>query len=122
LEKSQTKYKARHGLHRVDHQFKVGDQVWLYIGKERMKGEGKKIKPIHYGPFKILDKIVTNAFWLELPPYMKIYSVVNVENLRLYEPSMIEDQGENVHIPTIEYFSPEYMNELQEDTILDKRV
>jgi hypothetical protein len=35
---------------------------------------------------------------------------------------MIEDQGENVQIPTIEDFSPEYMNELQEDTILDKRV
>jgi hypothetical protein len=87
-----------------------------------MQGEGKKIKPIRYGPFKILDKIGTKAFQLELPPYMQIYSVVNVENLRLYEPPMIEDQGENVHIPSIEDFSPEYMNELQEDTILDKRV
>jgi hypothetical protein len=96
LEKSQAKYKARHDMHRVDHQFKEGDQVWLYINKERMQGEGKKLKPIRYGPFKILDKIGTNAFWLELPPYMQIYSVVNVENLRLYEPPMIEDQGENV--------------------------
>jgi hypothetical protein len=87
-----------------------------------MQGEGTKIKPIRYGPFKILDKIGTNDFWLELPPYMEIYSVVNVEKLRLYEPPIIEDQGENVHIPTIEYFSPEYMNELQEDTILEKRV
>jgi hypothetical protein len=87
-----------------------------------MQGEGKNLKLIHYGPFKILDKIGTNAFWLELPPYMQIYSVVNVENLRLYEPPMIEDQGENVQIPTIEDFAPEYMNELQEDTILDKRV
>jgi hypothetical protein len=100
-------------MHQVDHQFKAGDQVSLYIKKERMQGEGKKTKPIRYGPFKILDKIGTNAFQLELPPYMKIYSVVNVENLRLYEPPTIEDQGENVHIPTIEYFSPEYMNELQ---------
>jgi hypothetical protein len=74
----------------------VGDQVWLYISKEILQGEGKKIKPIHYGPFKILDNIGSNAFRLELPPYMQIYSVVNVENLRLYEPPMIEDQGENV--------------------------
>jgi hypothetical protein len=88
-------------MHRVDHQFKVGDQFWYYISKERMQGEGKKIKPIHYGPFKILDKIGTNAFRLELPPYMKFYSVVNVKNLRLYGPPMIEDQGENVQIPTI---------------------
>jgi hypothetical protein len=35
---------------------------------------------------------------------------------------MIEDQGENVQILSIEDFSPKYMNELQEDTILDKRV
>jgi hypothetical protein len=108
-------------MHRVDHQFKVGDQVWLYINKERLQGEGKKLKPIRYGPFKILDKIGSNAFQLELPPYMQIYSVVNVENLRLYEPPMIEDQGENVQIPSIEDFAPEYMNELQDDTILEKK-
>jgi hypothetical protein len=53
---------------------------------------------------------------------MKIYSVVNVENLILYETPMIEDQGDNFHIPTIEYFSPEYMNELKEDTIMAKIV
>ena len=42
---------------------------------------------------------------------MKIY-VVNVDNLRLYEPPLIQDQGENVQIPSIEYFSPEYLDEL----------
>jgi hypothetical protein len=108
-------------MHRVDHQLKVGDQVWLYYNNEILQGEGKKLKPIRYGPFKILDKIGSNAFRLELPPYMKIYSIVNVENLRLYEPPMIEDQGESVRISSIEDFSLEYMNELQDDTILDKR-
>jgi hypothetical protein len=46
LEKSQAKYKARHDKHWVDHQFEVGDQVWLHINKDRMKGEGKKLRPI----------------------------------------------------------------------------
>ena len=62
LEKSQAKYKMRHDKHRVDHHFKVGDQVWLYISKERLKGEGKKLKSIRYGPFKIVEKIGDNAF------------------------------------------------------------
>ena len=62
LEKSQAKYKARHDKHQIDHQFQVGDRVWLHITKERMKGEGKKLKPIRYGPFEILEKIGTNAF------------------------------------------------------------
>jgi hypothetical protein len=99
LEKSQAKYKVRHDKHRVDHQFQVGDQVWLHINKDRMKGEGKNIKPIWYGPFEILEKIGTNAFRLDLPSYMQMYSVVNVENLKLYEPPMIMDKYEGVQVP-----------------------
>jgi hypothetical protein len=120
LEKSQAKYKTRHEKHRVDHSFQVGDEVWLYISKERLKGEGKKLKPIRYGPFKIIDKIGNNAFRLDLPPYMQMYAVVNVENLKLYEPPLIDDQGEHVQIPSIDDFSPEYLIELHEDTILDR--
>jgi hypothetical protein len=96
LEKSQAKYKTRHDKHRVDHSFKVGDEFWLYINKKRLKGEGKKLKLIRYGPFKIVDKIGNNAFRLDLPPYMQMYAVVNVENLKLYEPPLIDDQGEHV--------------------------
>jgi hypothetical protein len=121
LEKIQTQYKARHNKHKVDHQFQVGDQVWLHINKERLKGEGKKIKPIRYGPFTILEKSCTNAFCLDIPPYMQIYSVVNVENLKLFEPLMIMDQDEEVSIPSVDEFSLEYLDELKEDIILEKR-
>ena len=38
LEKSQAKYKMRHDKHRLDHHFQVGDQLWLYISKDRLKG------------------------------------------------------------------------------------
>jgi len=64
-----------------------------------------------------LEKIGNDAFRLDLPSYMQIYDVVNVENLRLYEPPLIEDQGENIQIPSIEYFSPKFLD----DTILDRR-
>ena len=112
LEKSQGKYKARHNKHHVDHQFQVSDEVWLHISKERLQGEGKKVKPIRYGPFRNLEKIGDNAFRLDFPSYMQIYVVVNVENLRLYEPPLTEDQGENVQIASIEDFSLEYLDEL----------
>ena len=59
-----------------------------------MQGEGKKLKPIRYGPFKILEKIGENAFRLDFPTYMQIYLVVNAEHLRLYEPSLIKDPEE----------------------------
>ncbi|XP_057826627.1 uncharacterized protein LOC131038299 [Cryptomeria japonica] len=87
-----------------------------------MQGEGENIKPIRYGPFEILEKIGTNSFRLNLPPYMQIYSVVNVENLKLYEPPMILDEEADVQVPLVDDLSPEYMYELPKDVILDRNV
>ena len=53
---------------------------------------------------------------------MRIYSVVNVENLNFYEPPIIIDTKEDTKSPTVDDFAPDYMNELQEDTILEKKV
>ena len=121
MEKSQANYKAKHDKHQVNHQFQVGDQVWLYISKERMIGEGNNLRPIRYGPFRIVEKIVTNSSYLDLPSYMHMYSVVNVKNLKLYEPSMIMVEVEDVQVPTVDGFAPKYLDELQEDVILDRR-
>ena len=98
-----------------------GDEVWLHISKERIQGEGKNIKPIHYDPFNIIKQVGNNAFQLEFPSYMQIYSVVNVDNLCLYEPPLIDDQGSDIQLPSIEYFSSEFMDELKEDAILNRR-
>ncbi|XP_059063910.1 uncharacterized protein LOC131856312 [Cryptomeria japonica] len=87
-----------------------------------MQGEGKKIKPIRYGPFEILEKIGTNVFHLNLPPYMQIYLVLNVENLKFYEPPMILDEEAYVQVPSVDDLSPEYMSKLPEDVILDINV
>ena len=53
---------------------------------------------------------------------MHIYLVVNVENLRLFEPSLIEDPKEQSQLPSIDDLLPEYLNELQEDIVLDRKV
>ena len=87
-----------------------------------MQGEGKKLNPIRYGPFKILEKIGENAFRLDFPAYMHIYSVVNAESLRLFEPSLIEDPEEQSQLPSIDDLLPKYLNELDENTFLEKKV
>ena len=51
----------------------------MYISKDKMQGEGKKLKPIRYGPFKILEKIGENSFHLDLPIDMHIYLVLNAD-------------------------------------------
>ena len=53
---------------------------------------------------------------------MKIYSVVNVENLKLYEPPMIMDEETNIQIPSVDDIAHECMNELQDDVTLDRNV
>ena len=72
----------------------MGDRVWLHLNKERIHGPGKKTKALWYGPFDVLEKVGDNAYRLNLPPYLCIYSVVNVENLKLYEPSMLDQEEE----------------------------
>ena len=51
-----------------------------------------------------------------------MYYVVNVENLKLYETLMIVYQYLHVQVPYVDEVSPEYLIELQEDIILDKKV
>ena len=85
-----------------------------------MIGEGKKIKPIRCGPFRIVKKIGTNSFHLDIPSYMHMYSFVNVENPKLYEPPMIADEVENLQVPTIDNFVPKYQDEFRKDVILNK--
>jgi len=61
-----------------------------------------------------------NTYRLSLPPYMCIYSVVNVENLKLYEPSILDQEEEQV-LPTIEDFAPDAQAELAEYTVLQNK-
>ncbi|KAI5350963.1 hypothetical protein L3X38_003854 [Prunus dulcis] len=103
LKHSQQRYKARHDKHRVPCNFKEGDLVWLHHGKERLTGEGKQLKTIRYGPFKIIKQIGDNAFQLVLPPYMHIYSVINAQNLKLFEPSLLDnDPNEDTRLPSVD--------------------
>ena len=86
-----------------------------------MTGEVKKLSPIKYVPFKIVEKNGTNSLSLDLLSYMYMYSVVNVENLKLYETPMIMEKVEYILVPTMDEVSLEYLDEMQEDVILDKR-
>ena len=53
---------------------------------------------------------------------MHIYSVVNAYGLRLFEPSLIEDPEEQSQLPPIDDLLLEYLNEWQEDIVLDRKV
>ncbi|KAI5317154.1 hypothetical protein L3X38_036861 [Prunus dulcis] len=119
LQCSQQRYKAFHDKHRVLYNFKEGDPVWLHLGKERLMGEGKKLKPIRYGPFKIVKQMSDNGFQLELPPYMHMHSIINAKNLKLFEPSLLDnDPDEDNRLPSVDDLKIEREDPLHEDCIL----
>jgi hypothetical protein len=75
------------------------------------------IKDLQYRTFEVLEKVGDNTYRISLPPYMHIYLVVNVENLKLYEPSMLDQEEEHV-LPSIEDLAPYAQVELEEDIVL----
>ena len=52
---------------------------------------------------------------LSLPPYMRNYSAVNMENLKLFELSMLDQEPEQA-FPYVEDLVPKARAELAKDT------
>ena len=92
--------------------------MWIYLCRERLQGASKKLKHLRYGPFEIIEQVNENAFGLKIPPYMQINSVVNVEYLKLFEPSMLDEEEEHQDLPTTKEFAPHGIEELKEDPIM----
>lgn len=120
LKESQAKYNLRHEKHRVDYKFHAGDHFWLHLSKERLQGTTKKLKPIRNGAFDIMDKVNENGFRLNLLAYMNIYLVMNVENLKFYEPSKFteDEAGSYQNILFLDDLTSHTMDEIKEEYIL----
>lgn len=79
-------YKRQADQHRRHVEFKPGDLVLIRIRPERFpKGAFQKLHHRRAGPFKILQKLGSNAYHVELPSTLHISPVFNVEDLTAYE-------------------------------------
>jgi hypothetical protein len=97
-------------------EFTKKDQVWLEAKNLKVAGN-QKLMPKQYGPYQIIEKINPVAYWLWLPPMMKIHDVFHVDLLSPYKA--MEAYGEPYTHP------PPIMEEKEEqyeiDAILDMR-
>jgi hypothetical protein len=64
--------------------FKVESKVWLNSRNIKTKRPSKKLDHRRLGPFKIIEKVSSHAFRLELPPALK--SLHDVFHVNLLEP------------------------------------
>ena len=78
----------------------MGDHVFLKVmpkrGVVRFENRGK-LSSRFIGPFEILERVGTIAYWLALPPSMSgVHEVFHVSMLRKYtqDPAHVVDWGE----------------------------
>ena len=80
-------------------EFEVGDHVFLKVMPKRgvvRFGKRGNLAPMYIGPFEILERVGTVAYWLALPPSLSgVYEVFHVSMLRKYtpDPAHVVDWG-----------------------------
>nr|GEZ73552.1 transposon Ty3-I Gag-Pol polyprotein [Tanacetum cinerariifolium] len=127
ITEANTKYKFAADKHHRKKLFQVGDEVMVFLRKERFPvGTYSKLEPKKYGPYKILRKINDNAYVVDLPNTMSILKTFNVSYIYEFHS---EDMNKGKHSrtssskergndeDTINELAEEYMNHLERGKI-----
>ena len=87
-------YKWRKSMNAPE--FAIGSRVWLIRKFIKTKRPCHKLDHRRLGPFKIMEKIGTLAYRLELPSSMQIHNVFHVS---LLEPYHYDDDPDRTQVP-----------------------
>jgi hypothetical protein len=84
---AQNMMKQQADQHRKEREFEVGDWVFLRLQPYKqmsLKQQKKdnKLTPKYYGPYKVLQRIGSIAYKLELPPSSRVHLVFHVSCLK----------------------------------------
>ena len=74
----------------VPHKFQVGDKVWLHLQRERLTKTHQKLRPLRYGPYTNTKATGNNALKHNIPPFLHLHRVFNVDCRRPCSPPFLD--------------------------------
>jgi ribosomal protein L21E len=121
LLEAQVRMKSRADLHRHEITFEVGDYVFLTLQPYRQKSvafrSSLKLSPRFFGPFKVLARIGTVAYKLDLPAGAQIHNVFHVSLLKKKWGPVVDDT-----VITLPLVSADEVLLQEPELILDRQV
>jgi hypothetical protein len=121
LDRANAKYKQWHDQHQVQHNFQVGDKMWLHLQKECLTGPHHKLRTLRYGPYTITRVLGDNSFELSIPPFLGLHPVFNVDHLWPYFPPLFDTSDMAEQLTPAELNS-DYMDQATNDRIMDTQI
>jgi len=109
MTEAQIRYKEYYDAQRKpDPNIRQGDRVWLLPRNIRTTRPCGKLDYKKIGPFKILARIGTSAYKLDLPASMRIHNTFHISLLELYNDNKLPSQQSEPPPPIIIEGEPEY--------------
>ena len=109
IEASNARYKKLADTHRRAREFQEGDYIMITVRPEWFpSGTVKKLQSRGAGPFRVLKRVGSNAYVVELPDDYGISSTFNVSDLVVYrDPAMIPSEPFEPSPPLVSDPAPE---------------
>ena len=74
----------------VPHKLQVGNKVWLHLQKERLTRAHQKPRPLQHGPYSSTKLMGNNALEHNIPPFLHLHQVFNVDRHRPCFPPLLD--------------------------------